>query len=79
MCNWIALASTCCVPVVSEVVVDFKLDTHKRHLVFDAEFANMDAESNYELVLIENGYNETIYAAVSTSHTIEDSRKIAWR
>lgn len=56
MRNWIALASACCVQRVFEVVVDFKLDTHKRHLVFDAEFANVDAESNHELVLIENGY-----------------------
>ncbi len=79
MRNWIAFASACCVRGVFEVAVDFKLATHKRHQVFDAEFANMDAKSNHELVLIENGYNGTIHAAVSIGHIVEDSRKIAWR
>ena len=76
---WIAVVSICCVQGVTEVVVDFKSYSHQKHLVFDAEFANLDAEGNHELVLIENGYNGSLHVAVSISQISEESRVNLWR
>lgn len=59
--------------------MDFKSDSHKNHLVFDAEFANLDAEGNHELVLIENGYNGSLHVAVSIGQISEESRVNLWR
>lgn len=56
--------------------MDFKSDSHKNHLVFDAEFANLDAEGNHELILIENGYNGSLHVAVSISQISRSSREV---
>lgn len=76
---WIAVVSSCCVQGVTEIVVDFKSDSHKKHLVFDAEFANLVAEGNHELVLIENGDYGLLNVTVSIVQVSEESRTILWR
>ena len=37
------------------------------------------ADEDYELVLIENGYSDSLHVAVSIGHISKNSRTVLWR
>ena len=59
--------------------MDFTSESDDDHLVFRAEFANLDGDEDHELVLIENGFSGSVHVSVSISQISESSRKVLWR
>ena len=75
---WIVVVLVYSTSSIGKEVVDFRSATAKKHLVFDAEFANLDSSGPQELVLIENGFADSSRYAVSISQIVNNSRDVVW-